>query len=101
MKTPGYPHLEVSIILQRSGNPGEYIFAVFVELLQIVIVAQNPNINNIMAPTWSTSYSVGLVEEGEWSKIRNVMRDEVLRFVQAFKAVNAAEVPAAQVPVVQ
>lgn len=91
---PGMPQLQVSIIMRSADGGRGHVFAVFIEVLQRVSLVQNPDIRNILAPTWSSVYALGTADATETAgdslqEIRSILKQELVTFTDAYRSVNA------------
>jgi hypothetical protein len=82
-KEPGLPYLDVSV---NVGKPeqGVYIYNIIVALRQDVILVRSPDISS-RAETWFVG-GVGLTPD--LKDIREVTKDEVDKFINAYLSVN-------------
>lgn len=85
-KMPGRPTLSVDVVAQKARGVSLYIFGVEVSLREQVTSLRSGR--SLTASTWETDV-IGNVSEGNFAEsVRDNIRDEVDKFVKAFRAAN-------------
>jgi hypothetical protein len=91
----GWPVLQVSVMARKARGTDGFAFAVYVELLQRVMLSGRAGSGELLAPTWSSAYAVGFARPNELRQIREIMKMEISKFVDAYQAANPGPAPAA------
>jgi len=86
MKTPGGPVLQVIVSVLKSKSYGCYVFHIFMSLTQWVSLERNPAIK-APAATWHFG-STGIIDYKKLNNIRNEVKEELARFINAYLSVN-------------
>ena len=84
LAAPGTPFLYV-LVNAKSGSP--YAFSINVELCQDVRLDRDPSMQISGATTWSVT-AVGTVGRNNLRDIRDMVKDYVDRFINAYLSVN-------------
>ena len=99
LKTAGMPflYLNVAVIehIDKKGvSFGWYSYTLELELHQRVKLLRLPTSPPSWATTWKTPGTIGIVPAGEMPRvIRQVVRDQVNEFINAYLAVNPPQAP--------
>lgn len=83
---PGSPYLYLRVSMLRVPEMPLYAVNIHLELDQRVMLARNPTIA-LLAPTWSTA-STGVAGMNKLDWLRERVRDQVDRFINAYLAAN-------------
>ena len=88
METPGKAYLYLNVNTYKRDE--SYAFCVGLELKQAVTLRRDPSIS-VLAVTWSGLGVVGAVGSANLRQVRESVRDELDRFINAYLAVNPKE----------
>jgi len=86
----GSPLLDVDVHAVKVTNEGVesfYIFHVLIELNQSVRLVRKPSLR-VHATTWATGGTVGAIAADKLGSIRDIVRDQVDQFINAYLAAN-------------
>jgi hypothetical protein len=84
--TPGLPSLYVKVVVHKRFPYELYVYGITVGLEQVVMLSRN--MQTVVAPTWSTDGAIGTVGVSQLSIVRDDVKDEVDKFINAFLAEN-------------
>jgi hypothetical protein len=88
LAAPGGPYLLIRAdTLRIKSAPGLYAYSVIVELAQFIRLDHDPSII-ARGTTWSPTGVIGIVGSGELNQIRDRIKDQVDRFINAWLSVN-------------
>lgn len=82
---PSGPTLYLHVGTLRSG--GVYAYSTLLELKQRVQLLTDPTIT-AWVPTWRATSHIGIVGSGDLSSVREMVRDMVDQFINAYLAAN-------------
>ncbi|MBI4628075.1 MAG: hypothetical protein HY729_05150 [Candidatus Rokubacteria bacterium] len=87
LAAPGYPHLYLNVATGAPRTaPGLYVYSIQLSLKQQVVVVRNTAVS--LASTWSTTAKFGTVGADRLSSVRESVRDQVDKFINAWLSVN-------------
>jgi hypothetical protein len=87
LATPGQPYLYVNVNVNSSATRDLWPDHIEIQLNQNVTLARSPEPLVVGATTWSTG-SVGAVFKQNLRSLRDGVKDQVDRFINAYLAVN-------------
>ena len=88
LAVPGMPYLYICISMFRDADrPKVYIYSDHVGLRQTVRLERDPSIRNVFAATWTTD-GVGIAGTAKFSIVRDTIKDDVDKFINAYLSVN-------------
>jgi hypothetical protein len=87
LEAPGGPHLYISVNTQSSQSGLLYAYSIRVALCQDVRLDRDPSIRIFSATTWFVA-SVGTAGRNRLRDIRDMVKDDVDTFINAYLSVN-------------